>query len=142
MNTIHLIGRLTKSPEVTYTQNNNAVCNFTVAVPDDFNRQEVDFINCVVWKKQAEALEKYCEKGSQIAIVGKLTTQSYKEDTGNTKFSTKVNCNRIEFVGTKENKKNNSTANNDSSSSNEMLNETVQELKHTNIEINDDDLPF
>lgn len=76
LNRVVLVGRLTKDPELSYTPNGTAVANFTVAVNRPFSNQqgerEADFINCVIWRKQAENLVNYMKKGSMIGIDGRI----------------------------------------------------------------------
>ena len=83
MNKVILIGRLTKEPEVRYTQGKEpiAVCKFTLAVNRIIkkNEQEADFINCTTFGKQAEIVEKYVKKGYQIAATGRLQVKTYED---------------------------------------------------------------
>lgn len=76
MNKIMLIGRLTKDPELRYTQSGTAVASFTLAVDRRFSNQsgerEADFINCVAWQKSAEFVANYFHKGKQMALEGRL----------------------------------------------------------------------
>ena len=104
MNRIILLGRLTKDPEVRYTNTGKVVCQFTLAVDRPFANQEgqreADFIPVVIWGKQAENLCKYCGKGSQIAVNGALKIRSYDKD-GVKKYVTEVladGFNGIEFL--------------------------------------------
>lgn len=85
MNKVHLIGRLTKDPEVRYSQgeNSTAVARYSLAVDRRFKRegdQEADFINCVAFGKNGEFAEKYLHKGMKIAVSGRLQTGSYEKD--------------------------------------------------------------
>ena len=77
MNRICLIGRITKDLELRYTPSNKAVCDFTLAVNRD--KENADFINCVVWEKQAENLKKYQGKGSLIGLDGQLRCESFEK---------------------------------------------------------------
>ena len=80
---VTLIGRLTKDPELAYTQNQLAVCRFTVAVTRRFksvNQPTADFIPVVAWRQTAEFVSKYFTKGSRIAIVGQIQTRSWDDD--------------------------------------------------------------
>ena len=85
MNQVTLIGRLTKAPELKYTQGGKAFCNFTIAVPREFNRNETDFINCVAWDKKAEAIAQYFKKGQRIGIIGRIQI-----DKNNDVYYTKI----------------------------------------------------
>lgn len=107
MNTIFLIGRLTRRPELKYTSSNKAVCDFSIAVNRNYTnedgKREADFINCQIWNKQAENLCKYQDKGNQIAVDGNLRVQSYDDKDGNKRYSTFVLVNNIEYLESKKN---------------------------------------
>lgn len=82
INNVVLVGRLTKDPELRYTQTGIAVARFTVAVNRAFSNQqgekEADFINCVAWRKQAENLANFMRKGSQVGVEGRIQTGSVR----------------------------------------------------------------
>lgn len=105
MNEVVLIGRLTKDPELRYTQNNTAVCTFTLAVDRDHRRNDqnnqpsADFIRITVWGKQAENCASYITKGRQVAISGRIQTGSYQDWDGKTVYTTDVVASRVEFLG-------------------------------------------
>lgn len=103
MNKIILIGRLTKDPELNYTNSGKAVCKFTLAVNRPFSNQDgenqADFINIVVWGKPAENSAKYLAKGRQCAVEGRLQIRSYEADDGTRKYATEVVANSVEFLG-------------------------------------------
>lgn len=102
MNKILLIGRLTKDPDLRYTQNGKAVCSFTLAVDRPYSKdgeQEADFINIVVWNKSGENAAKYLEKGRQCAIEGRLQIRTYDGDDGKKRWVTEVVADRVEFIG-------------------------------------------
>lgn len=95
MNKTILMGRLTKDPELKYTSTNNiANCNFTLAVNRKFQKQgedrKADFISCVAWQKTAEFIIKYFQKGSQIAIVGRIETRTWDDTEGKKHYVTEV----------------------------------------------------
>ena len=98
MNIVMLIGRLTGDPELKqnekYTQ-----CKFTLAV--NRIKEGTDFINCIAWNKQAEAINKYLKKGSQVAIEGRIQTGSYEGKNGKV-YTTDVIIQNMNFIGTKE----------------------------------------
>lgn len=100
MNKVILIGRLTKDPDLRYTPNGAAVCNFTVACDkrDKDGNKDADFIDCVVWNKSAENLAKYMSKGRQIAVEGRVDVSSYEKD-GQRRWKTQIVCNNVEFLG-------------------------------------------
>ena len=102
MNKVELIGRLTKEPELKYTQNNRTVTSFTLAVNKRINGEtSADFINCVAWNKTAEFICKYLKKGQAIALVGRLQNRSYDDINGNKRYITEVVVEETEFIGNK-----------------------------------------
>ena len=109
MNKVIMAGRLVKDPELKFIQNTGtATTTITLAV-DKYNaktkEREADFINVVVWGKQAENLAEYTVKGSQIAISGRIQTRSYEAKDGTKRYVTEVVANEIEFLGNKTTKK-------------------------------------
>lgn len=100
MNNIILIGRLTKDPELRYTQAGKAVCSFTLAVdrPYSGDKKEADFINIVVWNKVGENCAQYLKKGRKAAVQGRLQVRSYEDDNGKKKYITEVVANSVEFL--------------------------------------------
>lgn len=96
MNTVNLIGRLTKDPELKYTNNGKGNTRFTLAVQR--NKDETDFINCVAWEKTAENIAEYFKKGSQIAVQGAIRTGNYEKD-GRTIYTTDVWVYKFDFIG-------------------------------------------
>lgn len=109
MNKVVLIGRICNDIELRYTGNNTPVATFTIAVNRQFTNQEgereADFINCVVWRKQAENLKNYMSKGSQIAVEGSIQTRSYDDANGNKRYITEIVANNIEFLESKKEQK-------------------------------------
>lgn len=97
-----LTGRLTKDPELRYTTNGTAVASFALAVDRQFKNQdgerEADFINCVIWRKRAEALANYAHKGSLIGIEGRLQTRSYEKDNGDRVYVTELVVDNFAFL--------------------------------------------
>lgn len=104
MNKAVLVGRLTRDPELRYTQTGIAVANFTLAVNRRFtrdNEQSADFIPVVVWQKAAENVAKYLNKGSQVAVEGRIQTSSYDNKEGQKVYKTEIVADQVEFLGTK-----------------------------------------
>ena len=99
MNSVNLIGRLTKDPELRYTQNQMAVASFTLAV-DRVGAKEktADFIRIIAFGKQAENCEKYLKKGRKCGIQGRIQTGSYKNKDGATVYTTDIAADRVEFL--------------------------------------------
>ncbi len=106
MNKVFLIGRLVRDPELRYTSSNIPVATFSLAVNRNFTGQngerETDFINIAVWRKQAENLQKYCSKGSQIAIDGRIQVRDYEDQNGQKRYVTEVVAESIQFLDTKK----------------------------------------
>lgn len=120
MNSVQLLGRLARDPEVRYTAGDNptAVARFTVACNRKYKKdaeQEADFISCLAFGKTAEFIERYFNKGSSIALNGRIQTGSYTNKDGAKVYTTDVVVDSLEFVGKKtdDNSANESKPNND-----------------------------
>ena len=116
MNKVVLVGRLTRDPEVRYSQGENAtaVARYTVAVDRRFKRDgepTADFINCVVFGKSAEFAEKYFRQGLRVAISGRITTGSYTNKDGIKVYTTEVTVEEQEFAESKAESEANKTIN-------------------------------
>lgn len=102
MNKVILIGRLTKDPELKYTQSNTAVASFTLAVDRTYKNaqgeRQADFIPVVTWRKTAELCVRYLSKGAQVGICGKLQTRSYEAQDGTKRNITEVIVEDIQFI--------------------------------------------
>ena len=156
MNKAILIGRLTRDPELRTTPTGRNVCQFSIAVNRTYTNangeREADFINCVVWDKQAVNLSKYQKKGNQIAVDGRIQTRNYEDNNGKKVYVTEVLVNSISFLDAK------GSSNNDMNLNNlpEPPMQDVEEEKPAtvsvekdpfeafgdSIEISDNDLPF
>ncbi len=95
MNKVELMGRLTRDPEIRYSQDEKGTCvaRYTLAVDRRFKREgeeNADFIRCVVFGKQGEAVEKYLAKGRKVAVVGRIHTGSYTNKDGQKVYTTDV----------------------------------------------------
>lgn len=105
LNRIVLIGRLTKAPELRYTQSGKAVCGFTLAVDRPFVGQdgsrEADFINIVAWGKQGESCGQYLSKGKLAAVDGRLQIRSYEGNDGRRRYITEVIADSVRFLSPK-----------------------------------------
>lgn len=114
-----LTGRLTKDPEIKMTPNGIPVTRFTIAVNRAFTNQkgerEVDFINCIAWRKQAENLANFMRKGGLVGIDGRIQTSSFEGQDGKRVYMTEVVAESIQFLEPKN--MSNSTQNQFSSSS-------------------------
>lgn len=106
MNSVELIGNLTREPELTYTANTNtAICKFTIAINRPRRNGEdhgADYPRIVVWGRQAETCNMYLYKGSKVAIVGRIQTGSYKDRDGKTVYTTDIVAEHVEFLSRQE----------------------------------------
>ena len=128
MNKVILMGRLTKDPEVRYTQTTNTmVTSFTLAVNRRFVKQgeerQADFINIVAWNKTAEFVSKYFNKGQQVGVIGRIQTRNYDDEQGVKHYVTEVIAEEVYFAGEKKEK---------------AQNDTTDDFEIANL----DDLPF
>ena len=125
-----LAGRVTKDIELKVTPTGKSVCSFSLAVERKFvqNGEKItDFINCQLWGKSAETLEKYVKKGMMIGVEGRLQTRKYTNQQGQTVYVTEVVADSFSFLEKKQS--------NDQQQFNDFEN-------YGGFEVNDDDLPF
>ena len=106
MNKVIEIGRLTKDPDIRYSQGENTTCiaRYTLAVDRKFKQEgqpNADFISCIAFGKLGEFAEKYLHKGIKIAVTGRIQTGSYKNKDGNTVYTTDVVVEEQEFCESK-----------------------------------------
>ena len=151
MNRVFLIGRLTKDVELRTIASGSTVANFSIAVQRPFTSQNgergVDFFNCVIWNKPAENLAKYCSKGSQIAVEGRVENRSYDAQDGSKRYITEIQASNVEFLGTKgSNDSEYVQTNNNSGYTPDIATTDVTEDPFkdfgNSVELSDDDLPF
>ncbi len=107
---------MTKEPEMRYSQNGVAITRFTLAVErlfkdKDSGKREADFINCVVWKKTAENVANYCQKGTQVAVTGRIQTSNFYGRDGKRVYMTEVVCDNVRFLSTPNNNAQNNSQN-------------------------------
>lgn len=97
-----LVGRLTKEPDLKYTNSGQAVATFTLAVNRNFTNQngerEADFINCVIWRKPAETMASYAHKGTLLGVIGRIQTRSYENQQGQRVFVSEVVCDNFQLL--------------------------------------------
>lgn len=147
MNKIILLGNLTKDVEVRYTSKDLAVGRFGIAVKRDYknanDEYETDFANCVVYGQLAETMSKYFKKGSRILVEGRLQSGSYDKDDGTKVYTTDVIVEKINFVDSKKEQKE------ETPEEKELITTTSVEIKTDpyakmgkQVEIDDVDLPF
>lgn len=136
MNSVVLIGRLTKDPEIKYVSNNQmAVATFTVAIDRPVKKEQekkTDFPRVIVFGRQAENCERFLEKGRLVGIQGRIQTGSYKNKDGATVYTTDVVADRVEFLGFKNGTQNSSP----------QAVEVPEGFRAIEEAIEDDDIPF
>nr|WP_288828486.1 single-stranded DNA-binding protein [uncultured Clostridium sp.] len=104
MNNVQLVGRLTRDPEVRYSDGGSTVARFSLAVDRRFHKegqQDADFISCVAFGKTAEFIEKYFSKGMRMGLIGRIQTGSYTNQEGQKIYTTDVYTDNVEFVESK-----------------------------------------
>ena len=139
MNKVVLMGRLTRDPEVRYTQTNNTlVASFTLAVNRRFVRQgeerQADFINIVAWSRTGEFCSKYFKKGQQVGIIGRIQTRNWEDDQGQKHYVTEVVAEEAYFADSRRDGADNSVENTFGTN----VTSASPEFEVTS----DDDLPF
>ncbi|MGM0877078.1 MAG: single-stranded DNA-binding protein [Bacillota bacterium] len=170
LNRVVLVGRLTKDPELRYTPSGVAVATFTLAVNRSFTNQqgdrEADFLNCVIWRKQAENVANFLKKGSLAGVDGRLQSRSYEDQSGKRVYVTEVVAESVQFLEPKGasgggnnnyNNNNNNFGGNPGNSGNQNPFGSDQNQRNQGrtsfdddpfandgkpIDISDDDLPF
>ncbi|MCA1011821.1 single-stranded DNA-binding protein [Halobacillus halophilus] len=165
LNRVVLVGRLTKDPDLRYTPNGVAVANFTIAVNRPFSNnqggQDADFLNCVVWRRAAENLANFMNKGSLVGVDGRLQSRSFDNQEGKRVFVTEVVADSVQFLeskgsssqggsnrggsGYQANQNQQPSGNNFGSNNNNNNNQRDEDPFADNgepIDISDDDLPF
>lgn len=131
INNVTLVGRLTKDVELRYTPDGNAVATFTLACNRPFKNNgetKADFVNCVVWRKQAENTANFLSKGSLAGVVGRLQSRSYEANDGKRQFVLEVVAESVQFLEPK------GEGNGQSRQQNQFEGEAM--------DVGDDDLPF
>lgn len=145
-NTI-LVGRLTRDSELKHTGNGIAVASFTVAVERSFTNQngekEADFINVVAWRKTAEIISNYTQKGSMIGIKGRIQTRNYTNNEGHKVYITEVVAEEVQLLSRKnEDQQPSARSQSDYTHTPENEPEGPFETYDDSVTISDDDLPF
>ncbi|MCI8545362.1 MAG: single-stranded DNA-binding protein [Bacilli bacterium] len=139
MNRVVLIGRLTGKPELRYTGSNLPYARFSLAVNRSFSnaqgQRDTDFINIIVWRKQAENVCNFLDKGSLVSVEGRIQTGSYDDKDGNKRYTTDVVADAVQFLESKSQSQNRS-----SNSSNEPTPYDYQSEPMNDINIDND--PF
>ena len=164
INRVVLVGRLTKDPELRYTPSGIAMARFTLAVNRTFSNQqgerEADFINCVVWRKQAENTANFLKKGSLAGVEGRIQTGSYEGQDGKRVYTTDVVADSVQFLEPRGGSGDRGQGGQSYGGGQQNSNPTYQQNQPTNqqnytrvdddpfgsssgpIEVSDDDFPF
>lgn len=138
LNRTILVGRLTKDPEFRTTQSGVEVATFTLAVNRNYKNkngeQQADFINCIVFRKQAENVNNYLNKGNLAGVDGRLQSRSYENQEGRRIFVTEVICDSVQFLEPKSNGQSNSQP--------KQQQRQAQDNPFDNSDFDDSSLPF
>jgi len=143
MNRVCLIGRLTAKPELRTTSNNLANTRFTLAVNRNFSNaqgeREADFITIVAWRKQAENICQYLDKGSLVSVEGRIQTGSFDDKDGNKRYTTEVIADQVNFLESK-NQRAASSSNNSQSAGPSPYDYQTPSAPKNNVNVDND--PF
>ncbi|WP_270250792.1 single-stranded DNA-binding protein [Lactococcus lactis] len=150
INNVTLVGRITRNPELRYTPQNQAVTTFSLAVNRQFKNangdRETDFINCVIWRQQAENLANWAKKGALIGITGRIQTRNYENQQGQRVYVTEVVADSFQMLESRQERGNvtipppSAAPNNQKQSSPADNHDPFANSELMNIE--DDQLPF
>ena len=137
INNVTLVGRLTRDPELRYTPSNIAITTFNMAVNRNFKNQagdrEADFINCMIWRQQAENFANWCKKGNQVGITGCIQTRSYDNQQGQRVYVTEVVADTFQLLEKRDHSANQAN----------IEDQMPANFGATNpLDISDDDMPF
>lgn len=142
INNVVLVGRMTRDAELRYTQSNQAVATFTLAVNRNFKNQngerEADFINVVIWRQQAENLANWAKKGALIGITGVIQTRNYENQQGQRVYVTEVIANSFQLLESRNSQ--NQSGNFQNGNNQRGYNSSFGNSNP--MDISDDDLPF
>lgn len=152
INRVVLVGRLTRDPEMKYTQSGIAVTRFTLACDRPFTGQdgkkEADFIDCVVWRKQAENVAQYLKKGNMAGVDGRLQISSYEGQDGQRRYRAEVVADSVRFLESKGGGSQSQQQSSGWGQAQETKTETSPKFANDpfsageKIDLSDDDLPF
>jgi single-stranded DNA-binding protein 4 len=137
INNVTLVGRLTRDPELRYTPSNIAITTFNMAVNRNFKNQdgnrEADFINCMIWRQQAENFANWVKKGNLVGITGRIQTRSYDNQQGQRVYVTEVVADTFQLLEKRDNSANQAN----------IEDQMPASFGATNpLDISDDDMPF
>lgn len=147
MNKVILLGRLTKNPEIRFSQKNNIkVANFTLAVNRKYvapgEERQADFINIVAYSKLAEFVEKYLKQGLQICICGRIQTRTYDDNNGIKRYVTEIIAEDITFADSFKKQGPDESILNSSTPTNANNTQTENNENSDDFVLASDDLPF
>lgn len=147
MNKTMLLGRLTRNPEIKYSQKNNImVANFTLAVNRKYIKQgeeaQADFINIVTYSKLAEFVQKYLKQGVQICICGRIQTRTYEDSNGQKRYITEIIAEDIDFADSLKKQEPDESILNSSTSVNTNNTQTENSENTDDFVLASGDLPF
>lgn len=162
INNVVLVGRITRDPELRYTPQNQAVATFSLAVNRQFKNangeREADFINCVIWRQQAENLANWAKKGALIGVTGRIQTRNYENQQGQRVYVTEVVADNFQMLESRSAREgmgggasagsysapNQSAQNRPQANNNATPNfsRDADPFGSSPMEISDDDLPF
>lgn len=137
INNVVLVGRLVRDPELRYTPSNQAVATFILAVNRNFKSQngerEADFINCVIWRQQAENLANWAKKGALIGITGRIQTRSYENQQGQRVYVTEVVADSFQLLESRKDRE---------AGQSQGYSQPDFSQQAESVDISSDDLPF
>ena len=150
MNKVILTGRFTKDPESRMGANSLEVSRFSLACSSDFvsksGERETEFINCVAFGKTAQTINKFCKKGQQVCVTGRIRNSSYDAQDGTKRYTTDVVIDQFEFLGSKGSSEGRNEMPNEVVDTNDIETTDVSEDPYKDfgeeINISSDDLPF
>lgn len=109
MNKVFLIGNLTRDPEVSETRGGSTVCHFSIAVNRAYTgsdgERQTDFFTCTAWNGTAEAVSKYCAKGSKVAVAGSIQLRNYEDNQGVKRTAVDIIVQDVEFLTPRESRR-------------------------------------
>ena len=138
INLVALEGRLVRDLELKKTNSGKSVANFTLAVNRRFQKDEADFIPCVVWDKQAEVMQQYLRKGSLIGVEGRIQQRTYQTNNGENRSVVEVVVNNFSFLESSKQE----TQQNNYSQPQQAKVKPKQQNNEPEFSITSDDLPF
>lgn len=157
MNKVFLIGRLTRDPEMRTISTGAVTTTFSIAVNRNFTNSQgeriADFFNCIAWRKLAENISKYCQKGTQIAVEGRIQNRSYDAQDGTKRYVTEIICDNVTFLSPRSDSANyvpndyeQQPVESDYGKSPDIVSNDLAEDPYANmgaeVSLSDDDLPF